>query len=87
MENADLRTAGSKGDFFSNSVRPSASIPASLSRFTMSQTGFNKKGFSDKKLEFYAQKKKIVGARFSASSRVNQQEGNVFNKTMTSGMA
>jgi hypothetical protein len=52
-----------------------------LNRFNV--TGMNKKGFSDKKIEFYTQKKKIVGARFSASSRINGDDTSIFNKTAT----
>ena len=78
MDNADIKQG--KGEFIQN--RPSA-----FNRFNISQAALKTKGFSDKKIEFYAQKKKLVGARFSASTRINGDEGSIFNKTATSNMA
>jgi hypothetical protein len=59
-----------------------------FNRFNISQGTLKNKGFTDKKLEFYAQKKKLVGARFSASSRIDGViDKSAFNKTATSNMA
>lgn len=73
MDNADIKQG--------NLSRPSA-----FGKLNFSQAALKNKGFSDKKIEFYTQKKKLVGARFSASTRIND-EGSIFNKTATSNMA